>query len=61
MGIWLVGKRQTKRTDYFLKAAEQLHIPVSFADWNEVDQVDLAGEVVKLDPPSYQTDRKSVV
>jgi hypothetical protein len=55
MGIWLVGKRQTKRTDYFLKAAEQLHIPVSFADWNEVDQVDLAGEVVKLDPPSYQT------
>lgn len=55
MGIRLVGKRQTKRTEYFLRAAEQLHIPVSFVDWEEVDQVDLAGEVVKLDPPSYQT------
>ena len=50
MGISLVGKRQTRRTDYFLKAAEQLHIPVSFVDWDEVDQVDFAREVVKLDP-----------
>lgn len=55
MGIRLIGRRETRRTDYFLKAAEQLHIPVSFADWDEVDQVDFAGEVVKLDPPSYET------
>ena len=55
MGISLIGRRQTRRTDYFLIAAEQLHIPVSFVDWDEVDQVDFAGEVVKLDPPSYQT------
>ena len=52
MGIRLIGRRETRRTDYFLKAAEQLHIPVSFVDWKEVDQVDFAGEVVKLDPPS---------
>lgn len=55
MGIRLIGKRCTKRTDYFLKAAEQLHIPVLFVNWDEVDQVDFAGDVVKLDPPSYQT------
>lgn len=55
MGIRLVGNRHTKRTEYFLRAAEQLHIPVLFVDWAEVDQVDFTGDVVKLDPPSYQT------
>jgi hypothetical protein len=55
MGIRLVGNRHTKRTDFFLKAAEQLHIPVQFVDWDEVGQADFTGDVVKLDPPSYQT------
>ena len=55
MGIRLVGNRHTKRTDYFLKAAEQQHIPVQFVDWEEVGQADFTGDVVKLDPPSYQT------
>lgn len=55
MGIRLIGKRDTRRTEYFLKAAEQCHIPVGFVDWDEVDLTELAGDVVKLDPPSYQT------
>lgn len=55
MGIKLIGKHQTRRTEYFLKAAQQLHIPVGFVDWDEVGQAELSQDVVKLDPPSYQT------
>lgn len=55
MGIRLVGDPDTKRTEYFLKAAEQCHVPVGFAGWDEVEQTDFRGDVVKLDPPSYRT------
>lgn len=55
MCIRLVGKRDTRRTEYFLRAAEQCGIPVCFSDWDDVDRLELAGDVVKLDPPSWQT------
>ncbi len=55
MNIQLIGKRGTKRTDYFRKAAEDLRIPVTFVDWDEVgDKVD-SDSILKLDPPAFQT------
>lgn len=55
MGIKLIGKPQTKRTEYFLKAAEELHIPITFVDWEDVGRTDFHGDVVKIDPPAYKT------
>ena len=55
MDIQLIGKTGTKRTEYFLKAAEELRVPVKFIDWDEVNGNDFSSSIVKLDPPSFQT------
>ncbi len=55
MDIQLIGKTGTKRTEYFLKAAEELQVPVRFVDWDEVNGCDVSSSIVKLDPPSFQT------
>lgn len=55
MGVVLIGKEQTRRTEYFLKASEELHIPVRFVDWDVAGKAELEGDVVKLDPPVYET------
>lgn len=55
MGVKLIGKQQTRRTEYFLKAAEELQIPVTFVDWDDVGQTDFQGDVVKIDPFAYET------
>nr|MBP3598726.1 STM4014 family protein [Eubacterium sp.] len=55
MDIKLIGKTGTKRTDYFLKAAEGLHIPVTFVDWDEVEESVVSSSMIKIDPPAFQT------
>lgn len=54
MGVVLIGKEQTKRTEFFLKASDELHIPVRFVDWDVAGKAELEGDVVKLDPPVYE-------
>ncbi len=62
----LVGVRDTKRTEYFIKAAKALDAPVRFLEWEEVYREPALGNplchfanfqraVIKLEPPSYQT------
>ena len=64
--IVLIGTKDTKRTEYFIKAARDLNVPVQFVDWNMVYQgsglqnllchcADSQRAVIKLEPPSYQT------
>lgn len=55
MGIVLIGEPETKRTEYFLRAAGELHKPVRFVDWQTVGGMEFHGDVVKLDPPSYKS------
>lgn len=55
MGIVLVGEPGTRRTEYFLRAAGELHKPVRFVDWQEAEGMELHEDVVKLDPPSYKS------
>ena len=55
--VVLIGSRNSKRTEYFLKAADNLGVPVNVIGWEEVfaglDYGTLEGAVVKIDPPSY--------
>lgn len=55
MGICLIGTEDSRRTEYFKKAAEAYHIPVRFVAWKEAVDADLRDEIVKIDPPSYAT------
>lgn len=55
MGIVLVGEPGTRRTEYFLRAAGELHKPVRFVDWQAAGGMEFHGDVVKLDPPSYKS------
>ena len=55
MGIKLIGTPQTKRTEYFEKAAKELHIPFEFVDWKNIWRMDFQGDVLKIDPPAYET------
>lgn len=68
--LGLVGVRDTKRTEYFIKAAKDLDVAVRFLDWDTVYQniasekpfcypADFQRAVMKLEPPSYQTARFS--
>ncbi len=54
----LIGDRNSKRTEYFLKAADKLGVPVHVITWEDVfagfDYSALEGAVVKIDPPSYK-------
>lgn len=55
MGMVLVGEPETRRTEYFLRAAGELHKPVQFVDWQTAGGMEFHGDVVKLDPPSYKS------
>ena len=55
--VVLIGSRNSKRTEYFLKAADNLGVPVHFTGWEDIfagfGYGTLEGAVVKIDPPSY--------
>ena len=51
--IILAGMANTKRTDYFLKAAKELGIPIFFEDITHCVPESLEKAVVKLDPVVY--------
>ena len=55
--IALIGDKNSKRTKYFLKAADTLKIPVSLVEWNHINQLfdnsKLQRAAIKIDPPSY--------
>ncbi len=64
--IGLIGTKDTKRTEYFIKAAKDLDVPVQFMDWDRIYRgsglenllchyADSQRAVIKLEPPSYQT------
>lgn len=50
MGVQLVGIKNTKRTEYFLKAARELQIPIDFVEWQQIKDIKWQDGVVKLDP-----------
>ena len=52
--IILIGESDSKRTDYFLKAAKSLDISVNFYEWSEWNNNYIEGGVVKIDPPSFK-------
>lgn len=56
--VVLIGSRNSKRTEYFLKAADNLGVPVHFTGWEDIfagfGYGTLEGAVVKIDPPSYK-------
>lgn len=52
--IILVGSENTKRTDYFLKAAQELQISVSFQNILQCEPEKLEEAVIKIDPFVYQ-------
>lgn len=56
--VVLIGSRNSKRTEYFLKAADSLGVPVHITGWEDVfagfNYSTLEGAVVKIDPPSYK-------
>ena len=57
--VVLLGKEGTKRTNYFRQAAEQVKLPVLFADWNHYEEWKrklAQGEwMVKIDPPLWDS------
>ncbi len=59
MKLVLIGSKQSKRTEYFKKAANEERAELSVFEWDELETLlqkeDLRGAVVKLDPPSYHT------
>lgn len=56
--IVLIGDKTSKRTEYFLKAADRQGIFVKTVSWTEVfagfNYSILEGAAVKIDPPSYK-------
>lgn len=56
--VVLIGDKNSKRTEYFLKAAEKLDVPVRVTGWDDMFSGSgfgtLEGAVVKIDPPSYK-------
>lgn len=54
----LVGPEHTKRTAYFMKAADELQVPVTrFEDCESYARAAMAGDVVKIDPPVTEESR----
>ena len=49
MGIVLVGEPETRRTEYFLRAARELHKSVRFVDWQQAG-IDLACSLKESKP-----------
>ena len=52
--IVLVGSENTKRTDYFLKAAQDLKIPVVFESIHNCTPENMKNCVIKIDPFVYR-------
>lgn len=55
MKVILIGEENSKRTEYFRRAAEKQQIAVTFLPWNQWESEDLEGGIVKIDPLSYDT------
>ena len=51
----LIGQADSKRTGYFLKAAEELGCSVKFVEIKDCKPEMLAGRLVKIDPPAYSS------
>ena len=51
--IILIGEADSKRTEFFFKAADRQQVPVEFYPWSEWTGKDIEGGVVKIDPPSF--------
>lgn len=56
--LYLIGDRLSKRTKFFLEAAQMSGIPVRTTNWDEISENpicgDMEGAAVKIDPPSYK-------
>lgn len=52
--IILIGEADSKRTEFFLKAANRQQVPVEFYAWSQWKNKDIEGGVVKIDPPSFR-------
>lgn len=57
--IVLIGSKDSKRTNYFIKAAEKLGESVHTIPWETLPEInikqELKGAAVKIDPSSFQT------
>ena len=51
--IILIGEADSKRTEFFLKAAASQQVSVDFYEWSEWRTKNIEGGVVKIDPPSF--------
>lgn len=51
--IILIGESDSKRTEFFLKAADEQQVKVYFFPWSEWRNKDIEGGFVKIDPPSF--------
>lgn len=51
--IILIGEPDSKRTEFFMKAAKKQQVIVDFFPWSEWRNKDLEGGVVKIDPPFF--------
>lgn len=51
--IILIGESDSKRTEFFLKAADEQQVKVDFFPWSEWRNKDIEGGFVKIDPPSF--------
>ena len=58
MKVALIGTKESKRTDYFAKAAEELQTPISIWGWEELEErmqkMNWKEWRIKIDPPVYQ-------
>ena len=55
MKIVLIGTLGSRRTEYFLKAAQELGVKVSFLDWRRLPaDKELEGSIIKLDPMPFK-------
>lgn len=55
MRMVLLGESNTRRTEYFLKAAEELNVCVDFYDIHFFEEAGLFSSVVKIDPFHYES------
>lgn len=51
--IILIGEADSKRTEFFFKAANKQQIKIKFLSWSDWKRQDIEGGFVKIDPPSF--------
>ena len=51
--IILIGEADSKRTEFFFKAAVSQQVSVDFYTWSDWSTKNIEGGVVKIDPPSF--------